>query len=76
MVQEAFAASELPQVLVCVNPALGVIAFKANALAPRLVTVKVLAALGDPTTTFPKARDDGLSDRAPRRYPSGWRFAC
>jgi hypothetical protein len=69
MVQEVFAASELPQVLVWVNPALSVIAFKTNALVPRLATVKALAALGDPTTTFPKVRDAGLSDSGATPLP-------
>jgi hypothetical protein len=59
MVQEAFPASELPQVLVWVKPALGVIV-KAKALAPRLVTLKLLAELVDPTATLPNDVDAGL----------------
>ena len=59
MVQEAFPASELPQVLVWVKPALGVIV-RANALLPRFVTVKALAALVDPTATLPNDVDAGL----------------
>jgi hypothetical protein len=61
MVQEAFAASAAPHVLVWVKPALGTM-FNGMALVPRLVTVKALAALGDPTATFPNATVAGLRD--------------
>ena len=59
MVQEALAASEIPQVLVCVNPALGV-TDNASAPAPELVTVNDLAPLAAPTATLLNVAAAGL----------------
>jgi hypothetical protein len=60
MVQEAPAASETLQVLVWVKPALGTTA-KAIAIVARLVTVKVVVSLGEPTATFPNDLEVGVS---------------
>jgi hypothetical protein len=59
MVQFALAATEVPQVFVCVYFALAAMLVMVNAAVPGLVSVTVCAALGVLTIWLPNARPEG-----------------
>jgi hypothetical protein len=59
IVQVAFTASDVPQVVVCEKSPVAVTPERLAAAVPEFVTVAVCVALDDPTFTLPNARLEG-----------------